>query len=58
MIWRQLDHPNILPFYGVCKDEFAPRFAMVSPWMEGGDLPSYLKQNEYADRVTIVGLLD
>ena len=42
MLWRQLKHPNILPFYGVCIDEFAPRIAMVSPWMENGNLLDYL----------------
>lgn len=56
MIWRQFKHPNILPFYGVCNDEFAPQLAMVSPWMDGGDLPTYLNRHEQADRLRIVSV--
>lgn len=36
LLWRQLDHPSILPFLGIAKIEY-PRAAvcMISPWMKG-----------------------
>ncbi|TDL20568.1 kinase-like protein [Rickenella mellea] len=44
MLWQQLRHKNILPFYGVCKDEFAPMLAMISPWMGNGTLTTHLEE--------------
>lgn len=29
MIWRQLNHENVLPFYGVNAEEFTPRLAIL-----------------------------
>ncbi|KAH7907368.1 kinase-like domain-containing protein [Hygrophoropsis aurantiaca] len=44
IIWSQLSHPNLLPFYGIFYvDEEKSRIALVSPWMEHGDLSQYLK---------------
>ncbi|KAH8110411.1 kinase-like protein [Phellopilus nigrolimitatus] len=54
MIWRQFCHPNILPFYGVCTEEFSPRLALVSPWMDNGDVLSYLKHNPDTDRIALI----
>ncbi|TDL23532.1 kinase-like protein [Rickenella mellea] len=54
MIWRQFDHPNILPFHGCCRDLFTPLYAFISPWMENGDMVSFLKQNPNADRLAMV----
>lgn len=56
MIWRQFKHPNVLQFYGVCEDVFAPQFAMVSPWMDNGDLTTYLGKHEDANRLRIVSI--
>ncbi|KAJ7810357.1 kinase-like domain-containing protein [Mycena olivaceomarginata] len=50
-IWRQLSHPNLLPFYGVymlkspiegvgSEDR---RLCLVSPWMDRGDLPHFIR---------------
>ncbi|TDL20571.1 kinase-like protein [Rickenella mellea] len=44
LLWQQLEHENILPFLGVCKDEFAPMLAMISPWMDNGTLVTYLQE--------------
>ncbi|TDL23535.1 kinase-like protein [Rickenella mellea] len=54
MIWRQFDHTNILPFHGCCGDIFAPLYAFISPWMENGDMVSFLKQNPHTDRLTMI----
>ncbi|KAF5385606.1 hypothetical protein D9757_006780 [Collybiopsis confluens] len=45
LIWRQLKHPNILPFLGVDKTLFPPSFSIVSPWMDNGDLISYFRKS-------------
>ncbi|PPQ66652.1 hypothetical protein CVT26_009406 [Gymnopilus dilepis] len=50
LVWRQLRHPNILPFIGADLDLFSPRFCFVSPWMCNGDIMSFLKQHPEHDR--------
>ncbi|TDL22521.1 kinase-like protein [Rickenella mellea] len=50
MLWQKLHHANVLPFYGICEDMFRPKLAMVSPWMENGDMVKYLKHNIHVDR--------
>jgi Protein tyrosine and serine/threonine kinase len=42
--WRQLSHPNVLPFYGVyfLDDTLDIRFCLVSPWMENGNIVEFL----------------
>ncbi|TDL22512.1 kinase-like protein [Rickenella mellea] len=57
MLWQSFDHKNVLPFFGICEEEFRPLLAMVSPWMENGDLVSYLEGNDDADRWNIVSIL-
>ncbi|KAJ7651260.1 kinase-like domain-containing protein [Roridomyces roridus] len=39
--WRQLSHPNVLPFYGLFKD--SSRLCLVSPWMEHGHIRKFLR---------------
>ncbi|KAJ7604656.1 kinase-like domain-containing protein [Roridomyces roridus] len=43
LIWRQLVHPNLLPFYGLYRLE--NRLCIVSPWMENGNIFEYVKRN-------------
>ncbi|KAF7309157.1 hypothetical protein MKEN_01118000 [Mycena kentingensis (nom. inval.)] len=46
LIWRQLNHPNLLPFLGVYYLEDArTRLCLISPWMESGNIARYLKTN-------------
>jgi serine/threonine protein kinase len=41
--WRQLSHPNVLPFYGVFKlERNPPRVCLACPWMENGNLERFL----------------
>ncbi|KAK1221566.1 Rho guanine nucleotide exchange factor [Marasmius sp. AFHP31] len=52
IVWRQLEHPNLLPFIGVYYLDEAPnQLCLISPWMDRGDLTRYLKsaQNQNAD---------
>ncbi|KIK94596.1 hypothetical protein PAXRUDRAFT_439517 [Paxillus rubicundulus Ve08.2h10] len=41
-IWIRLDHPNVLKLCGIANG-FGPLPALVSPWMENGDLTEYLE---------------
>ncbi|KAF8215630.1 hypothetical protein K438DRAFT_1748550 [Mycena galopus ATCC 62051] len=45
LVWKELRHPNILPFWGIEKDSFSSPLCMVSPWMEHGTVLSYLKEH-------------
>ncbi|KAE9402996.1 hypothetical protein BT96DRAFT_990639 [Gymnopus androsaceus JB14] len=53
LLWRQLKHPNILPLLGVNTDLFSPSFCLISPWMENGNIISYLKQNPMHNRYKV-----
>lgn len=53
--WRQLSHPNVLPFYGVHhKHGDRPRFGLVCPWMHNGNLVQFLSNYPDTDRVPLV----
>ncbi|KAG6830267.1 hypothetical protein H0H92_001533 [Tricholoma furcatifolium] len=49
ILWGQLRHPNVLPFYGIYY--FKNWLSFVSPWMENGDLTVYLEKHHDSDRV-------
>ncbi|KAK0190062.1 kinase-like domain-containing protein [Armillaria mellea] len=51
LVWRQLRHPNVLPFLGVNKELFTPRYCLVSPWMVNGNIMSYLEAHPDHDRL-------
>lgn len=62
VLWGQLHHPNILPFYGISYLDSASggHPCLVSPWMTNGNLVTYLKANPDVTReslVSITGLL-
>ncbi|KAJ7768228.1 kinase-like domain-containing protein [Mycena metata] len=42
LVWRQLCHPNLLPFFGLYYID--SRLCLVSPWMEKGNIMQFLKQ--------------
>ncbi|KAF8150312.1 kinase-like domain-containing protein, partial [Mycena galopus ATCC 62051] len=48
LLWRDLRHPNILPFLGIDRDSFPSSLCIVSPWMEHGTVLSYLKTHGHA----------
>ena len=61
--WRQLSHPNVLPFYGVhfLDDPLETRFCLVSPWMENGNVVEFLarrnRMDPYNDATDCVSLV-
>ncbi|KAK1231524.1 hypothetical protein PQX77_005356 [Marasmius sp. AFHP31] len=57
IVWKQLRHPNLLPFIGMYYlDEARQQLCLVSPWMDRGNLAQYLKSTErkLVDHQTLV----
>ncbi|KAF7343706.1 Adenylate cyclase [Mycena sanguinolenta] len=56
LIWRQLSHPNLLPFFGLYHlEDTKSRLCLISPWMENGDITRYLKNDSVGvNRLTLV----
>ncbi|KAF7374851.1 Calcium-transporting ATPase [Mycena sanguinolenta] len=53
LIWRQLSHPNLLPFFGLYMLEHRP--CLISPWMENRDLRLFLRTAPPGlDRVSLI----
>jgi len=50
--WRHLQHPNILPFIGVILEPH--RLAMVSEWMDHGNINEYIERHEGVNRAQLV----
>ncbi|CAE7067773.1 unnamed protein product, partial [Rhizoctonia solani] len=49
--WSSCQHRNVLQLLGLAV--FQGRIGMVSPWIEGGDLPRYLKNTPDMDRCNL-----
>ncbi|KAF8150329.1 kinase-like domain-containing protein [Mycena galopus ATCC 62051] len=55
LIWRQLCHPNLLPFFGLYYHDLDNRLCLVSPWMENGNIVEFLrKQFPDVDRLSLI----
>ncbi|KAJ6587863.1 kinase-like domain-containing protein [Mycena capillaripes] len=53
LIWRQLSHPNLLPFFGLYMLD--DRLCLISPWMDNGDLKHFLSNSSSGiDRVSLI----
>jgi len=50
--WAQLNHPNILPFYGIVTD-IGQHIHMVSPWQDNGNLLEYVKGTVGVDHIAL-----
>ena len=50
--WKHLRHPNILPLLGVTVSEH--RFAMVSDWMENGNINEFIGKDQHVNRAELV----
>ncbi|EKM76726.1 hypothetical protein AGABI1DRAFT_12623, partial [Agaricus bisporus var. burnettii JB137-S8] len=51
ILWSQLQHPNITPFYGIFYlKEAHGRICLLSPWMENGNIVDYLKEEPRVPR--------
>ena len=54
LLWRRLNHENILTFYGASTNQ--NQFSMVCPWMENGNVLSYTRKNPEANRLRLVSI--
>ncbi|KAJ8076276.1 hypothetical protein PM082_000695 [Marasmius tenuissimus] len=46
IIWRQLDHTNVLPFRGIYHlEDDTKRLCLISPWMERGNLVQFMNDS-------------
>ena len=52
IIWTSLKHDNVLPCLGFAEHNNLP--ALVSEWMENGNIIDYLTKNDDVDRVIVV----
>ncbi|EGO26974.1 hypothetical protein SERLADRAFT_448085 [Serpula lacrymans var. lacrymans S7.9] len=51
IIWRQLSHPNLIPFYGVYYlNASKTRICLISPWMQNGNVVQYLRREPDIER--------
>lgn len=55
LIWMHLNHPNIVPFYGVCND-FGPVPALISKYCINRGIMNYLERNPGANRCDLVSM--
>ncbi|KAG6860189.1 hypothetical protein C0995_014617 [Termitomyces sp. Mi166 len=51
ILWGQLSHPNLLPFYGIYR--FGHHISLICPWAENGTIDEFLKENPGANRVLL-----
>ncbi|KAL0062705.1 hypothetical protein AAF712_010400 [Marasmius tenuissimus] len=56
ILWRQMKHPNVLPFFGIYRLEHTQELCLISPWMEKGNLVEFLRatKREDVDHYTLV----
>jgi len=52
--WKHLRHPNILPLIGVTVSN--QRFAMISVWMENGNINEFVGKDRHVNRIELVCL--
>lgn len=52
ILWRQLSHPSLLPFYGLYR--LGPQLSFVSPWAENGRVVDFLAKYPDVDRTLLV----
>ncbi|KAK7045989.1 hypothetical protein VNI00_006984 [Paramarasmius palmivorus] len=49
ILWRTLQHPFLLPFFGVDSDTFLGLFCLVSPYMKNGTILKHLTESSGTD---------
>ena len=54
VVWKFLQHPDVLPLLGVLKDWLQFKFAMVSEWQENGNINGLVKACRRANRLRLV----
>ncbi|KAG6827960.1 hypothetical protein H0H87_003252, partial [Tephrocybe sp. NHM501043] len=53
--WAQINHDNILPFYGIFQlEKGSARLGIVSPFLENGNVVEFLRRNPQANRPSLI----
>jgi serine/threonine protein kinase len=52
VVWKRLDHPNIVPLLGITSTPLQ----LVSVWMSGGDLTEHITEHPDVNRLGLVGI--
>ena len=52
MLWKRLEHSNIVPLLGITSTPLR----LISEWVLGGGLTKYIKEHPNADWLTLVGI--
>ncbi|KAF8076963.1 kinase-like domain-containing protein, partial [Lyophyllum atratum] len=52
ILWGQLSHPNLLPIFGLY--QYTTRLCLISPWMENGDVISFLREHPQSNRLLLI----
>lgn len=52
IIWKRLDHKNIVPFFGTTTTPLQ----IISGWMPGGNLTEYVGKHPDSNRLGLVGV--
>ena len=57
VIWKHLDHPNVLPFIGamMVTEPGRERYEVLSEFMGNGDIRTFTRQNPDVNRLKLVG---
>ncbi|KDQ49924.1 hypothetical protein JAAARDRAFT_42528 [Jaapia argillacea MUCL 33604] len=58
VVWRQLDHPCIVPFIGLWYEEPNPIPGMISPWMAKGSARRFVQDKRITQNVVHKLLID
>ncbi|EGO03487.1 hypothetical protein SERLA73DRAFT_101655 [Serpula lacrymans var. lacrymans S7.3] len=54
VVWRNTKHPNLLPFYGVFRQENLSAICLVSPWMDNGTVTNYVRNHDNVDYFSLI----
>lgn len=55
-MWNSLRHPNVLPLLGALKDGSQFELAMVSEWMQNGNINGFVQAHREVNRFKLVRL--
>ena len=58
VIWKNLNHPNVLPFVGaaMATEPGREKYGIVSEFMENWDIKTFIGHNVDVNRLELVGL--
>lgn len=58
-LWSQIEHPNIVPLWGVCNQFDRPNIScLVFPYLRNGNITGYLRDRPDIDKLPLVNDID